>query len=81
MRFSQPEKMEIIRLVEESELGVKRTLQELDVPRSSFYRWYRRYAEEATRAWPRSSRRGNSGIAFPIQSGSRLWKRPYRSPR
>ena len=36
MRFSQAEKMEIIRLVEGAQLGVKRTLEELDVPRSSF---------------------------------------------
>lgn len=35
--------MEIIRTVENSELGVKRTLDELDVNRSSFYDWYRRY--------------------------------------
>jgi transposase-like protein len=43
MRYSQSEKMEIIRMVEESDLPVKRTLQELDVPRSTFYGWYRRY--------------------------------------
>ena len=35
--------MEIIRMVEESDLPVKRTLQELDVPKSTFYGWYRRY--------------------------------------
>jgi hypothetical protein len=34
--------MEIIRLVQGSQLAVKRTLEELDVPRSSFYRWYKR---------------------------------------
>jgi transposase len=38
--------MEIIRLVQGSQLGVTRTLEELDVPRSSFYRWYRRYQEK-----------------------------------
>jgi len=43
MRYSQSEKMEIIRMVEESDLSVKRTLHELDVPRSTFYGWYRRY--------------------------------------
>ena len=43
MRYSQSEKMEIIRMVEESDLPVKRTLQELDVPKSTFYGWYRRY--------------------------------------
>jgi len=36
MRYSQAEKMEIIRLVEDSDLAVKRTLEELEVPRSSF---------------------------------------------
>ena len=46
MRYSQSEKMEIIPLVEESELSVKQTLEELDVPRSSFYRWYRRYESD-----------------------------------
>lgn len=44
-RYAQAEKMEIIRLVETSELPVKQTLAELDVPRSTFYDWYRRYAE------------------------------------
>ncbi len=45
MRYSQSEKMEIIRIVENSELSVKRTLEELDVNRSTFYEWYRRYQE------------------------------------
>jgi len=44
-RCSQAEKMEIIRLVETSELPVKQTLAELEVPRSTFYDWYRRYVE------------------------------------
>ena len=43
--YSQAEKMEIIRLVETSELPAKQTLAELDVPRSTFYDWYRRYLE------------------------------------
>ena len=45
MRYSQTEKMEIIRLVEASGLSVKRTLHEIDVSRSTFYGWYRRYME------------------------------------
>lgn len=45
-RYSQAEKLEIIHLVEESELSVKRTLQELDVPRSTFYDWYRCYQQD-----------------------------------
>jgi putative transposase len=43
MRHSQSEKLEIIRVVEESSLGVKRTLRELDINRSTFYGWYDRY--------------------------------------
>jgi len=43
MRYSQSEKMEIIRLVEASGLSVKRTLCELDMSRSTFYGLYRRY--------------------------------------
>jgi putative transposase len=39
--------MEIIRMVEESELPVKRTLPELDVPRSTFYGWFRKYETES----------------------------------
>ena len=35
MSYSQAEKMEIIRLVEGSDLSVKRTLAELDVPSGS----------------------------------------------
>jgi putative transposase len=48
MRQSPAEKQEILRLVEQSDLGVKRTLQELGVARSSFYRWYRAYRDGGT---------------------------------
>jgi putative transposase len=47
-RYSQAEKLEIIRLVETSELPVRQTLAELDVPRSTFYDWYRRYRQAGT---------------------------------
>ena len=45
MRRSASEKMEVIRIVEDSELSVKRTLQELGIKRSTFYEWYKRYKE------------------------------------
>jgi putative transposase len=45
MRRSASEKLEIIRIVEGSELGVKRTLEELGVNRSTFYEWYRNYLD------------------------------------
>ena len=46
MRRSASEKMEIIRIVAGSELGVKRTLEELGISRSTFYQWYRRYLDK-----------------------------------
>lgn len=46
MRHSQIEKQEIIHLVEHSQLSVRKTLEELNVPASTFYRWYRKYEED-----------------------------------
>lgn len=46
MRLSQSEKMEIIRIVERSEIGVVRTLKELGINPSTFYKWYARYRTE-----------------------------------
>ena len=46
MRLTAAEKLEVIRLVEGSDLSVTRTLKELQVPSSTFYDWYRRYAEQ-----------------------------------
>ena len=40
MRYSSSEKMEIIRIVEDSELSVRQTLKELGIHRSNFYKWY-----------------------------------------
>jgi len=42
MRYTQSEKYETIRLVEGSQLPVKQTLRELDIPSSTFYDWYGR---------------------------------------
>ena len=46
MRLTAAEKAEVIGLVEGSDLSVRRTLAELRVHRSTFYAWYRRYAED-----------------------------------
>ena len=43
MRCPASEKMEIIRLVKQSQLPTKRTLDKLGIPRTTFYRWYDRY--------------------------------------
>ena len=43
MRYAAAEKLEIIRQVEQSSLSVRRTLDQLGIPRSTFYCWYDRY--------------------------------------
>ena len=43
MRYPASEKLEIIRLVEQSHLPVKHTLAKIGVSRPTFYRWYDLY--------------------------------------
>ena len=43
MRYPASEKLEIIRLVEQSHLPVRRTLAHIGIPRSTFYRWCDQY--------------------------------------
>jgi len=43
MRYPASEKLEIIRIVEQSHLPVTRTLDRLGIPKTTFYRWYDRY--------------------------------------
>jgi len=64
MRYSQAEKMEIIRTVEQSELSVRKTLEELDINRGTFYEWYRRYREH-----------GYDGLANRKSSSKKFWNR------
>ncbi len=45
MRRSAAEKMEIIRLVENTDLSVRVTLRQLSLPPSTFYGWYQRYLD------------------------------------
>ena len=45
MRYPASEKLEIIRIVEQSHLPAKHTLDQLGIPRRTFYRWYDRYLE------------------------------------
>lgn len=39
MRYPASEKLEVIRLVEQSHLPIKRTLDKLGISRPKFYRW------------------------------------------
>jgi putative transposase len=58
------EKRETIRLVEESDLSVRRTLREVQIPRATFYRWYRRYQAE-----------GMNGLQLRPSATRRSWNR------
>jgi len=46
VRRTASEKMELIHLVEDSDLPARETLRHLGVPRSTFYGWYQRYEAE-----------------------------------
>ncbi|MEC4053475.1 transposase [Myroides odoratimimus] len=46
MRLTAVEKYELIQTVTTSELGVKKTLEEFGIAKSSFYKWYKRYLEK-----------------------------------
>ena len=46
MRYPASEKLEIIRIVEQSHLPAKRTLDQLGIARRTFYRWYDRFLKE-----------------------------------
>jgi transposase InsO family protein len=64
MRYPAHEKLEIIRLVEQSHLPAKRTLDKLGVARRTFYRWYDRYLEG-----------GPEALADKRSVPSRVWNR------
>ena len=64
IRRSAAEKREIIHIVEHSQLSVTQTLEELEVPRSSFYRWYRDYLEE-----------GEEGLIDKQSQPGQFWNR------
>ena len=43
MRYPASEKLEIIKIVEQSHLPTRKTLEQLGIPRRTFCRWYDRY--------------------------------------
>ena len=86
MRYPASEKLEIIRIVEQSHLPAKRTLDQLGIARRTFYRWYDRYLEggpEAledrpsapSRVWNRIRPRSRT------RSSSWRWNSPSCRPR
>jgi putative transposase len=64
MRYPASEKLEIIRLIEESHLSARLTLAKLGIPRTTFYRWYDRYLQ-----------RGEAGLQDQAPKPKHVWNR------
>ena len=61
MRYRAAEKLEIIRLVEQSSLSARRTLAQLGISRATFYRWYQRYRARAAADLEQTPGSGDGG--------------------
>ena len=64
MRYPASEKLEIIKVVERSHLPIKRTLDMLGIPRTTFYGWYDRYQSG-----------GPEALEDKVSRPSRVWNR------
>ena len=71
MSYPASEKLEVIRLVEQSRLPVRRTLERIGLPRATFYRWcelYRVGGPEALEDKPSRPDRVWNRIPDPVRS-------------
>jgi transposase InsO family protein len=74
--------MEIIHLVEHSDLSVKQTLAELQVSRSSFYAWYKRYQEEGPEGLrPRKPKRKQFWNKIPDRVNDQIMELALEHPK
>ena len=64
IRYPASEKLEIIRLVEQAHLPVKKTLAQLGIPKTTFCIWYDRYQAF-----------GKAGLADRRTHPGRVWNR------
>ena len=64
MRYPASEKLKIIRIVGQSHLPAKRTLDQLGIARRTFHRWYDRYLDG-----------GPEALADRPSAPSRVWNR------
>ena len=81
MRYPASEKLEIIRLVEQSHLPVRRTLEKLGIQPARFYRWYDRLQTGGLEALEdRASGRRASGTASLTQYANGSFNWPWTSP-
>jgi transposase InsO family protein len=86
MRYPASEKHEIIRIVEKSHLPARRTLEQLDIPRATFHRWYDRFLTGGVEALDdRSPRPGRVWNRIPEPVRDRIidpaLDKPELSPR
>jgi putative transposase len=86
MRYPACEKLEIIRLVEQSHLSVRKTLEQIGIPRATFYRWYDLYQTGGPEALEeRSSRPARVWNRIPDDVRDRIVRlaldEPELSPR
>ena len=94
MRYTAPDKMEIIRLVEQSNLPAMRTLARLDIRRSTFYNWLKRFDEGGLDAlsdrkpkprivWNKLAQNEQDmiiGLALEkLVPATKIWRRMYES--
>lgn len=70
MHYNQNEKYEIIKLVEQSDLGVLLTLKQLNVNKTTFYNWYNKYLEN-----------GYDGLARKKSNNKGTWNKINESDR
>ena len=64
MRYPATEMLEIIRIVEQSHLPVRQTLDKIGIPRPTFHRWYDRFMTH-----------GVEGLEDRTSAPSRVWNR------
>lgn len=70
MHYIQNEKYEIIKLVEQSDLGVIRTLKQLKINKTTFYNWYNKYLDL-----------GYDGLARKVSKRSGAWNKICEADR
>ncbi len=86
MRYTASEKLEIIHIVEQSHLSVCRTLEQIGIPRATFYRWYDLYVMDGPDALEdRSPKPGRVWNRIPDDVRARILQlaldEPELSPR
>lgn len=66
MRLLPEEKLEIIQMVTRSEIGGNRTLRELGIHKSTFYKWYNLYLEKGEAGFHSSPSSGRRPLMYSL---------------